>query len=410
MTMPEHDHDKRDDLGFALPEPARVSPTRLLAIGAGLAVVVVAAFLIGWMPKHRAQKDLAAETHAAAAEAPRVQVVTAKVNSSDKSLGLPGSIQPLEETVVYPRASGYVKKWYVDIGDKVKEGDLLADIDTPELDQQLIQARAELARAEAGLVQSQANADYSKTNLQRYEQLAPAGVASQQELDKEKAQSKVDDANMVVAKANVDSNKAAIGRLMELKSFARVTAPFAGTITLRSVDRGALVSAGNGTPLFKISNTDPVRVIVQVPQDVAPSVRADVPAKVMVREYAGRTFDGRVARSAGALDPSTRTMTTEVRVPNPKGELFAGMYAQVELTLPSPHKVYEVPATALLNDAKGLRLAIVTPESKIHLVPVVVERDNGATIDLASGIDGTERIVKLGSPDLVEGAKVDVQK
>jgi RND family efflux transporter MFP subunit len=185
-------------------------------------------------------------------------------------------------------------------------------------------------------------------------------------------------------------------------------APFAGTVTARSVERGALVSAGNGTPLFKVAALDPVRVFIQAPQDVAPSIRAGAAAKVTVREFPGRIFEGKVARAAGALDPTTRTMTTEVRVPNPKGELLPGVYAQVALALPVPHKTYEIPATALMNDAAGLRVAIVDVTGAIRLVPVTIERDTGATFLIASGLDGTERVVKLAGPELTDGRKVDV--
>ena len=335
-----------------------------------------------------------------------MQVVTPKVKSSDRSLALPGSVQPLEETVVYPRSSGYVNKWVVDIGDKVVAGALLAEIDTPEIDQQLDQARAQLAQAQAGLVQSTANRDYSNTTLERYKKLTPQGVASQQELDQKQAQSLVDEANVKVAQAAIEAQQANVRRLTQMKSWGHITAPFAGTVNARTIERGALVSPT--TPLFKISAVDPVRVFVQVPQDVAPSVRADVPAQVTVREYPGRAFEGKVARSAGSLDPATRTMNTEVRVPNPKGELFGGMYAQVALTLPSPHRVFEVPATAVMNDAKGLRIAIVTADSKLKLVPVVVERDTGPTIEIATGITETDRVVKLGDASLVDGRTVEV--
>ncbi len=404
------DRDPNDDLGFALPEAGRISAGRAIVIGVCSLIVLGGAFVAGWLPRHRARAALEAETKESEVAVLRVAVVTPKAIASDRAIALPGSIQPLEETVVYPRASGYVRRWVVDIGDKVKEGALLAEIDTPELDQQLAQARAQLAQAEAGLVQAQANAAYSKTNEARYERLAPAGVASQQELDKEKAQATVDEANVNVAKANAAAQQANIDRLVQLKAFAHVTAPFAGTITARTIDRGALVTAGTATPLFKLSANDPVRVFVQVPQDAAPGVRIDVAAKVNVREFAGRVFEGKVAHAAGALDPTTRTMTTEVRVPNPNGELLAGMYAQVSLTLPTPHRVFEVPATALMNDSKGLRVAVVGAGGTIHLVPVAVERDTGPTVEIASGLDGSEKVVKIGSADLVEGRTVELLK
>ncbi len=407
-TYPPPPTGKLDDLGFELPQPARVSPARVLGIAAIGLLVLAAVFLAGWMPKRKAKASLETASKAAVATVMRVQIVKPTVASSDRALELPGSVTPLEETVIFPRASGYVRRWEVDLGAKVAEGDLLAEIDTPEVDQQLVQARARLAQAQAGVTQAQANSDFAAQTLKRFEQLTPAGLATQQDLEKQRAQAVVEQANVAVAKANADAARAEIQRLTQLKSFGRILAPFAGTVAARNVERGALVTAGNGTPLFRIVATDPVRVIVQVPQDVAPSVRVDVPAKVSVREFPGRTFDGKVAHSAGALDAATRTMRTEVRVPNPKGELLAGMYAEVALTLPVPHRVFEIPATALLTDAKGLRVAVVTADSKLHLVPVVVERDTGATLQIASGLDGTERIVRLASAELVDGRPVEV--
>lgn len=400
------DPARADDLGFALPEPRRLSPGRAVVIGGVALAVLGGAFLLAWLPKRAAQHELATSTKTAEVALLRVQVVRPKVTSSDRSLALPGSVQALEETVVYPRSNGYVRRWLVDIGDKVKEGAILADIDQPEIDQQLDQARAQLVQAQAGLVQATANREYSTSTLDRYKKLAPQGVASQQELDQKEAQSKVDEANVKVANAAIEAQLANVRRLSQMKSWGQIAAPFAGTVTSRTVERGALVSPT--TPLFKISATDPVRVFVQVPQDVATSVRNDVAATVAVREYPGRTFDGKVARSAGALDPASRTMNTEVRVPNPKGELLAGMYATVALTLPSPHRVFEVPATAVMNDASGLRVAVVGADSKLHLVTVVVERDTGATFELSSGVSETDRVVKLSGSDTVEGRPVEI--
>lgn len=404
----DQDPHKPDDLGFALPPPARLTRARALGLVAAILVVLAAAFLLRWVPMQRARRALEADTGGRQLATPRVQVITPVLAGSDRALSLPGSVQPLEETIVYPRAGGYVRRWLVDLGDKVKEGDLLAEIDTPDLDQQLVQARAQLAQADAGVVQAQANARFSKLNLARYQELAPEGLASQQDLEKQRAQAEVDQAIVSVASASVGSQRANVQLLTQLKSFSRVVAPFAGTVTARSVERGALVSAGTATPLFKIAALDPVRVFVQVPQDVAPSVRSDVAATVTLREYPGRAFEGRVARSAGALDATTRTMTTEVRVPNPKGELMAGMYAQVSLTLPTPHRALAVPATALLNDAGGQRVAVVGAGERIRLVPVVVERDTGPTIEIASGLAGDERVVRLPGPELTEGRLVEV--
>jgi RND family efflux transporter MFP subunit len=301
-----------------------------------------------------------------------------------------------------------VRAWHADIGDRVKTGQVLAEIETPELDQELLQGRAQLLQTRASLAQSKANRKLAQANLGRARSLAPSGVVSRAELELNEAQAEVGEANVTVAEANVAAQQANIRRLEQLKAFSRVTAPFAGTITQRMVEVGALVTAGNGQPLFRLSAMDPARVFVQVPQDVAPSVRTGESGKVTLREYPGRIFSGKVERAAGALDEATRTMNTEVRVPNPDGALLPGMYAEIALTLPATHRVLELPATALLNDARGQRVAVVDGQRKLHLVPVVVERDNGATVDISSGLSGDEKVVKIGSAAFVEGMAVDV--
>ena len=174
------------------------------------------------------------------------------------------------------------------------------------------------------------------------------------------------------------------------------------------IEIGTLVTSGNATPLFKIATMDPARVFVQVPQDVAPGVRAGQPARIGVREYPGREFTGSVTRAADELDPASRTMNTEVRLPNGDGALMAGMYAEVTMTLPLSHRVVEIPATAVVNDSKGMRVVTVDADDHVHVVPVVVEQDNGATMDIASGLTGTERLVKLGTAELTEGTRVTV--
>jgi RND family efflux transporter MFP subunit len=406
LTPPPEGHE----LGFDLPPPATVSRSRIVVLGLVGVAVLGAAFVVGYLPRRAERAALVQATQAAGGALLTVDVVTPKASSSDRALSLPGSVQPLEETTVYARASGYVRKWYSDIGDKVTDGQLLAELDTPELDQELDQARAQLVQAQATLVQSQANRNLSQTNLQRYVKLAPSGVVSQADLEQRQAMAQVDEANVNVAQASIAAQQANMRRLTQLKSFARVTAPFGGTVTQRSIEVGSLVTAGNGQPMYKVAAMDPARVFVQVPQDVAGSVRAGVPAAVTLREYPGRAFAGTVSRAAGELDPLTRTMNTEVRVPNADSALIAGMYAQVALTLPSSHRVYELPATALMSDSHGSRVAVVDAASKIHLVSVVVERDTGPTVEIASGLTGAERVAKLASSQFVEDKLVDVAR
>lgn len=396
-----------DDHGFDLPPPARLSPTRVATFAAVAAAVFAAAFVFGWLPRRQARASL--ESAAAMTDGmPRVEVVTPKVGSSDRALTLPGSVTPLQETVVYARANGYVRKWLVDIGDSVKDGQVLAELDTPDLDQQIDQARAQVAQAQAAIVQAKANRDFSSLSYERYKTLTAQGLSAPQDLDQRKAQAAVDEANVTVSQANATAQEANLRHLLQLKAFAHVTAPFAGKVTARMIEIGTLVTAGNATPLYKIAAMDPARVFVQVPQDVAPGVQAGQSARVTVREYPGRVFQGTVTRAADELDPSSRTMNTEVRVPNGDGALIAGMYADVAMTLPLAHRVVEIPATALVNDAKGTRVVTVDPEDHAHVVSVVVEQDNGATLDIASGLTGSERVVKLGTAEIADGERVNV--
>ena len=394
------------ELGFALPEPAKLSRGKAITVAALLAAVLGVAFVARFLPRRSAQKELETRAAAARSAVPRVVVLPPKLVASERNLKLPASVQPLEEAVIYSRANGFVARWLVDLGDKVEANQLLAELETPELDQELSQARATLERARAVKAQAEANRALAISRWIRTAKLTEAGVSSQAELEQTQAEASVGDANVNVAHANIAAEAANVKRLTDLLLFAKVTAPFAGTITSRSVDRGSLVTAGNATPLFRLAATDTVRVFVQLPQDVAPSVTLDVPAKVTVREFPGRIFEGRISRTAGALDPVTRTLNTEIRVPNRDGRLLAGMYADVALELSAPRKVFEIPATALLSDAKGLRVVIVGPGNELELRPVTLDRDLGATLHVSTGLEGGERLVQVASADLTEGQRV----
>jgi membrane fusion protein (multidrug efflux system) len=399
----DHDHDA----DVPLPEATQVSRGRGAVIALLLGGVIAIAFVAGLLPRLMKRHELADDAVTAAQAVPRVEVIRPTTLSSDRALELPGTIQPLEETTIYPRANGYVRRWLVDIGDQVKEGQLLAEIDTPELDAQIEQARADLAQADAGKLRAETNAELSNTERTRYEALTPAGVASKQELEQRRAQAKVDEANIKVASATIASQQASLRRLTQLKGFARITAPFAGTITARSVDRGALVGTSPPTQLFRLAAVDPVRVFIQVPQDIAASIKTGVSGSITVREFGNRVFTGTIARSAGALDDATRTMTTELRVPNPKHELLPGMYVRVAIALTTPHRLFEIPATALYTDGNGTRVAIVDDQNKLQMRKVGIERDTGKTIEINSGLTGDERILRIANAALGNGQTVE---
>jgi RND family efflux transporter MFP subunit len=403
MTEPSSAPSTPEDLGFELPEPARSSRVTVVTV---LVLLVGGAFAFGYLQRKKTH-GLPAVTYGTNGPT-RVEVMKPAVLSSDQALSLPGTVRPLEEAKIYSRSSGYVRRWLVDIGDKVKEGQLLAEIDTPELDAQLAQARAQLLSARANVKQASASRDYAKSNSARYETLAQQKLVAGAEAERTKSQAATEEATVAATESNVVAQEANVRRLLELQGFAKVTAPFAGTITSRTIDRGTLVGDGGATPMFTLVATDPVRIFADVPQSVAPSVRAGTDAVVIVREYPGRKFTGKVTRASGALDPDLHVMTTEIQVPNSDAALLPGMYVQVAINLPVPHHVLEIPATALFSDAQGLRVATVDAQNRIKFAPITIERDTGATLWIATGLTGDERVLKIAVPSLVEGDAVEV--
>jgi len=377
----------------------------ILAVG-----VLSALFLVGFMPRHLAQKSLAVSASSAAAEVPRVDVITPKVQTNVRSLTLPGSLQAQEATAVYARATGYVRRWLVDIGDKVEGGQLLAEIDTPDLDQQLQQARATLRQMRASLEQAAANQTYAAVTAQRYQTLLAQHFVSQQDVDQTQAQAAVGVANVHAAQSSIAAQAANVRQLEQLKAFARVTAPFAGTITERNIERGTLVTPGSaqGKPLYMIGISNPLRAFLKVPQTFAAGNVPGAAVRVSVRQYPGREFAGTITRSAGALDAATRTLTVEAEVANGTGELLPGAYADVTLVAPLAHSVSVSPVSALIVDAQGTRVATVDARSTAHFIPVQIGRDQGQDIEIVGGLTGLEDVIAAPTGNLVEGAAVQV--
>ena len=405
-TKPTPTTEADEELDFALPDAPVVSRGKVAIWIVAAAAVLAVLFALGLLPKLRRQALASSDAHERTG-ALRVQTVRPKSSASEHKLTLPASVQALQETTVFSRANGYVRRWSSDIGDKVKTGQLLAEIDTPELDQELQQSRAVLGQREAAVVQAKANLDLARTQEARTVALAPSGVASQQELEQRQAQARVEAANVLAAEAAVRAQRADLSRLQQIKAFSRVTAPFAGIVTWRGAETGMLVSAGTASRLFTVAVTDPVRVFIQVPQSLAGGVVAGLRAQVSVHERAGQPLEGEVSRTAGALDPTSRTLTTEIRVPNPLGQLLVGMYAQVTLTVPSGRRTVRVPASALLSRASGVQVAVVGKDSKIRLVQVVVERDDGSEVEISSGLTGDEDVVANPGARIEEGLQVN---
>lgn len=362
----------------------------LLALG--LAVVA------GVVLHRHASAQAQLETVTQELSVPSVQTVLPTRKDSAVSLTLPGKVQANMEATIYARVSGYLKRWLVDIGAPVKEGQLLAEIDTPEIDQQLNQARAVLTQSEADLRLAQITAD-------RWKNLLKDKAVSQQEADEKSSALEVKKADLAEMQANVK-------RLEELQSFQKVYAPFAGVITARKTDVGNLVTAGSGSPtqeLFRLAQTQTLRVYVNVPEAHSGSVTAGVPAKIEMATMPGESVTGKIVRTAGAIDPDSHTLLVELEVPNPQGTLLPGGYARVhfEIALKNPPLV--VPSNALLFRAQGAQLAVVNAEGAVQLKPIKIGRDFGSSLEVIQGLNENDRVIINPSDSLSDGARVRVE-
>jgi len=374
------------------PKGSRVFTILFLIV---IVLVVLGAFTL--FQRRSQYQALAKETETLAI--PTVAVMHAAVESAEEDLVLPGAMQAYVESPIYARTNGYLKKWYHDIGSRVRQGDLLADIDTPEVDQQLSQARADLNT-------QQANASLSKITAARYQELIKTDGVSKQEVDNALG-------DLEAKVANVKSAEANVRRLEDLESFKHIYAPFSGVITKRSVDTGTLINAGNGgasQQLFVLAQTDPIRVYVSVPEAYAPSIRAGLGAFLELTQYPGQKFEGKVARTAESIDPGTRTLLTEVGVPNHSGALLPGGYAQAHLQVKVTGARLAVPVNALLFRSEGLRAVVVDANHRAHLRSITVGRDYGTTLEVLQGLDVNDWIVLNPADSIDDGQEVRVKE
>ncbi len=356
------------------------------------AVLVVVGAIAGLVPRWQHRAALRAETRELAIQT--VSVVSPVPGKAAAGLTLPAEAKALVEAPIYARTSGYLKRYVVDIGSQVKEGDLLAEIDTPELNQQLNQARAELDQANAALA-------LAKTTAARWADLLKTASVSEQEAAEKQADLKLKAANVEAARANVR-------RLEELQSFERVTAPFAGTITERGTDIGQLVNAGSGKELFRLAQTGTLRVYVRVPQTVAQNVAPGQFAELTIPELPGRVFPAKVVRTAGAISADSRTLLTELQVDNSRGEILAGTYVQVRLPDARPNVPLTLPANTLLFRSEGLQVGVVGADGKVTLHKVTMGRDFGPTVEILGGVESTDRVILNPADSLVSGTIVRV--
>jgi RND family efflux transporter MFP subunit len=376
-------------------------------------IVLIALFFAGYWPRYSAQTKLLAESSAVQQALPRVKVATAVAAGAGRSVTLPGTLAANQEALVNARATGYVVRLRVDIGDRVHAGDVLAELDTPELRQQLVQAQATEKQKEAALEQAIANRDYAQVTATRQGGLVAEGLVSKQDDDQANAQLKIWEANVHAAQADIAAAQANVRQLGQLVSFGRVVAPFDGRITQRNIDVGTLVTAGgtsgasSGQPLFRIEAIDPILVFVQVPQVFALSLKEGEAASVSVRQLSGRVFDGKVTRTAGTLDPASRTLNAEIDLPNPTGELLGGMFAEVTIAVAVSHRVVRVPSSAVITDARGVHVATVDAKGEVHLVTVLRGLDTGREVEVVEGLSGGEQIMVNPGGDVTDGMRVE---
>jgi len=419
LTAEKPAHEALPDGAMAVKSAALVSAggqrrhgsgLRILGFGTLVATALTAALAAGTAPRLRQEQQLAAATAAAAAARPLVTVAVAERMAANAERVLPGNTLPLLEASIYARTNGYLKSRRVDIGDRVAQGRLLAEIAAPDIDAQLAQAKANLAQAQANLPLAEANNELARVTLARDIKAGAGTATSWEQIDQDKAQVKVTAAQVEAARASIQVNEAAVQRYTELQGFQKIIAPFPGVITARNVDAGDLISADtpNTTKeLFHLMRTDVLRVFVNVPQVFATGIKVGESAAVYLRDDPAKQFPGKVTRTADVLDPNTRTLLTEVDVPNPDNVLRPGMYLQVKFIFERNVMPVMVPAAALATRSGAPRLAVLDDEQRVQYRTVQLGRDFGAEIAVIAGLNGGETIVVHPGDDIPEGTVVE---
>jgi RND family efflux transporter MFP subunit len=368
---------------------------RYLALA--IVILLIVGAVVGFFSRFGERRALAKETEELAV--PSVVVIQPKTEPPQQELVLPSTLQAFTESPIYARTNGYLAHWYKDIGSKVTKGEPLADIETPEVDQELSQARAARSQAEAQL-------GLAKSSAERWETLRKMDAVAQQEADERSSGYTQGQAALASATANVR-------RLEQLESFKHIYAPFSGTVIRRNTDVGALINAGNSgnnQELFVIAQISPIRVYIDVPEIYAASVRPGVAAEIELTSLPGQRFAAKVARTADAIDPATRTLRTEIDVPNRDGKLYPGSYAQVHFGVKTATMRLSVPVNALLFRSEGTRAAVVGADGKVHLKPVVIGRDYGTDVEVLGGLDPSDSVILNPSDSLEDGQAVHARK
>jgi RND family efflux transporter MFP subunit len=374
------------------PNPGRPVPRRLRLAGGVFALLAIA--VVGYGLVSRASENSRLRELTEAQAVPTVAIVAPSPVENHAGLDLPGRLQAYISAPIYARVPGYLKSWKYDIGGKVKAGDVLAEIDTPDLDQQLMQARAALGV-------SQANAKLAQISAERWQSLAGTDAVAKQDVDTRTFTLNANLAQVKAAQATVD-------QLVAEEGFKHLIAPFDGIVTARATDIGALINVGaaGGAQLFVVSETSKLRVYVSVPQNYVPSVPPGTKATISVPEHPGKTYIGTVEASAQAVDPTTGTTLMQIIIDNSAGEMMPGDYASIHLQIASAANVLSVPSSALIFDAEGLSIATVGADNRVLLKPVSIERDLGAVVELASGLAPNDRVIQNPPDGIGNGAEV----
>ncbi len=379
-------------LRWLLASPERRAARARLALATGGALVALL-FAIGLWPRWDAMRVAKADTSAEAVQT--VVYVHAEPGKGRHALTLPASVRAFQEATLYARTNGYLKRWHVDIGDRVRAGQLLAEIEVPEAERELDEARARVSQVSAHL-------DLARITAERYRNASQDEAVSPQELDEKLGAERVREADLAAAKAHVQ-------RLEQMRAYQRVTAPFAGTIVARNVEVGSLVHAGSSSAngwLFKLSQTDRMRVQVNVPQSYARMIKRGMTAGLVVRELGNEPFAGKVERTAGAFDPATRTIVVELLVPNLEGRILPGMYGQAQFDIVDPHPNIVIPVTALIVGGDGLQVAVLDGQDAVRFRKVGVLRDLGKQVEVTDGLTAKERVINNPRDTLKEGQHV----
>jgi RND family efflux transporter MFP subunit len=381
---------------------------RMKRIAIGVGAVLLAGFVLVEAIKLVSGYRLSRQAEADAAAPPLVNVVTVSAPKGGQPLTLPGETAAWYESTIYARVSGYVAKWNVDIGDHVAQGQVLAEIETPDLDAELAAARAKLKAAMADEQVRQAEADFARSTDQRWRD-SPKGVVSEQERDDKRAGDAGAAARLAAAQAQVNLDQADVDRLTAFAAFKQVTAPYDGTITERRIDIGNLVTAGSSsstTLLYRMAKDDIIRVFVDAPQSTAGDLmKAGVVARISANSLPNRTFEGKITRTSEAMEPKARTFRVEVDIPNADHALYPGMYVDAAFQLPDAN-VVRIPAAALMFKASGPQVALVADDGTVRFRPVTIARDEGSVVDLSAGVAAGDRVALNLSSQVTDGSKV----